>query len=422
MELRLSKNTVKHIAIGGIVCILVYWLINETEHVQTVTDWIMGILSPFIIGSVLAFILNVPMRAIEKALKWIKNDKLRRTVALVLTLIGFALVLTVVFLLLIPQLHDTISNQLIPELGKFLENVGISIDKFLTDNPEVMTWLSENTDLKSFDWGTIAQKVLGVVSTGLSAILEQTVFTISKVASGVMNIFIAIVFAIYALFQKEVLARQGRRLLYAFLPEKAADYIIRTVRLSSATFSNFLSGQCIEVCILGSMFAISMAILGMDYIPLISVLVAVTAFIPIVGAWIGCIVGAFLLLVADPMQAVIFVIMFLVLQQIEGNLIYPHVVGASIGLSGMWVLVAVAFGGELMGIAGMFLMIPIVSVLYTLLSEWTANRLQKREVAGEKLVAHPPQMQSKRKERREKKKKAKANTAVQASAEADKND
>ena len=189
-------------------------------------------------------------------------------------------------------------------------------------------------------------------------------------------------------------------MLYAFVPEKTADYVVRVLRLTNSTFSNFLSGQCVEVCILGSLFAITMAIFKMPYIPLISVLIAVTAFIPIVGAFVGCIVGAFLIFVNDPILAAGFVVMFLVLQQIENNLIYPRVVGNSIGLNGMWVLMAVAVGGELFGIAGMFLMIPIASVVYTLLREWTHKRLDANPVDPEKLKDQPPEMYSHFKEKR----------------------
>jgi len=210
-----------------------------------------------------------------------------------------------------------------------------------------------------------------------------------------MNAFIAIAFSIYALFQKENLARQGRRIVYAVFPEHIGDKIVRVFRLTNSTFSNFLSGQCLEVCILGMMFAVAMAIFGMPYIPLISVLVAITAFIPVVGAWVGCIIGAFLIFVASPMQAVWFVVMFVVLQQIENNIIYPRVVGTSIGLSGMWVLIAGALGGELMGVVGMFLMIPVTSVVYTLIRGWVRKRLKKRPVREEKLEPHPMELPEK---------------------------
>ena len=200
--------------------------------------------------------------------------------------------------------------------------------------------------------------------------------------------------------RKEILARQGRRILYSVVPERAGDEAVRILRMTNATFSNFLTGQCLEAVILGCMFAISMTIFKMPFMPLVSVIIAVTALVPIIGAFTGCILGAFFILVQDPLLAVWFVIMFLTLQQIEGNLIYPHVVGSSIGLPGMWVLVAVAIGGDLMGVGGMLLMIPIASVLYALAREITNKRLESLGIDREKLQDHPPEIVSKFKEKR----------------------
>jgi len=384
--------------------VLLYWVLNQTNHVIGIVKRVMDILSPFIIGSVLAFILNVPMRTFERLFAGIKNEKFRRVCALLVTILAVFLILTLVFLLLIPQLSDTIQS-LIPKLQTFALRVEEQANVFLTEHPEVMQWIMENTDLEKFDWASLAQNMLNVVGDSLSTIFTRTISAIGSVTSGFITGFIAVAFAIYSLFQKETLARQGRKLIYAFLPERVSDYIVRVLRLANSTFSNFLSGQCLEVCILGTMFAISMAIFRMPYIPLVSVLVAVTAFIPVVGAWVGCIVGAFLILVANPLQAVWFVVMFLVLQQIENNVIYPRVVGTSIGLSGMWVLVAVALGGELMGVAGMFLMIPLTSVMYCLMRELIQNRLDGRQVEPDKLQAQPPELRSHFKEKREKKRK-----------------
>ena len=173
------------------------------------------------------------------------------------------------------------------------------------------------------------------------------------------------------------------------------------------TFSNFISGQCLEACILGVMFAIAMGILRLPYITLISVLIAITALIPYVGAFLGCVVGAFLILVSDPFQAVVFLAMFLVLQQIEGNLIYPKVVGNSIGLPGMWVLLSLTIGGEIMGIMGMLVMIPIFSVLYTLLGEYTKKRVEELQIDPDKLRDHPPVLKNQFKENRERREHAK---------------
>ncbi len=391
--MHIDKKTLRNIFLVVAACIVLYWILHETERANAVWTLIGNVMAPFITGASLAFIANVPMRAIEGCLGKISNLSLRRVLSVLLTFILILLVLTLVFWLLIPQMIETVQS-LIPKLQAFLINCEKILMNFIAENPRLMQWITDNTDLESFDWAGLVQNALKMAGNSVSAILGSAVNAIGTLTSGLMNFVISLVFSIYCLFQKETLARQGRKLLYAFTPEKFSDKAIRILRLSNSTFSNFLSGQCIEVCILGSMFAIAMAILRMPYIPLVSVVVAVTAFIPIVGAWIGCIIGAFLMLVNDPIQAVWFVGMFLVLQQIEGNLIYPRVVGTSIGLSGMWVLVAVAVGGELMGVAGMFLMIPFASVLFALLRESTYNRLAQKNIDENKLMNQPPELVS----------------------------
>lgn len=398
--MELDKKNFKRLL--AVVCagIILYWLLNEPQLASGVWSFGIRTLSPFIVGAVIAFILNVPMRFLERHLKFIQKAGLRRSIALLLTLVCGALVITAVFSLLIPQLAKTLAS-LYPAVAAFLKEVEAWVNRTLAENPQLMQWIQENTELSKLDWAGLVQQGLTLVGNSLSAILTTALTAIGGLVGVLMDAFIAIVFAVYALFQKEVLARQGRKLAYAFLKESHADYVVKVLRLSNATFSNFLSGQCIEVCILGALFAVAMAIFRMPYIPLISVLVAVTAFIPVVGAWAGCIIGAFLILISDPVQAFWFVIMFLVIQQIEGNMIYPKVVGTSIGLSGMWVLFAIGIGGELMGVLGMFLMIPVVSVLYTLLREWTHNRLDKRDVAEDKLREQPPALVSRFKQKRQ---------------------
>ena len=398
--MELDKKNFKRLL--AVVCagIILYWLLNEPQLASGVWSFAIRTLSPFIVGAVIAFILNVPMRFFERHLKFIQKAGLRRSIALLLTLVCGALVITAVFSLLIPQLAKTIAS-LYPAVAAFLKEVEAWVNRTLAENPQLMQWIQENTELSKLDWAGLVQQGLTLVGNSLSTILTTALTAIGGLVGVLMDAFIAIVFAVYALFQKELLARQGRKLAYAFLKESHADYVVKVLRLSNATFSNFLSGQCIEVCILGGLFAVAMAIFRMPYIPLISVLVAVTAFIPVVGAWAGCIIGAFLILISDPVQAFWFVIMFLVIQQIEGNMIYPKVVGTSIGLSGMWVLFAIGIGGELMGVLGMFLMIPVVSVLYTLLREWTHNRLDKRDVAEDKLREQPPALVSRFKQKRQ---------------------
>ncbi|MBQ3000656.1 MAG: AI-2E family transporter [Oscillospiraceae bacterium] len=396
--MEINKKVFWNIFWVAVGCILLYWLIGERARYTLIVEKIKGITAPFIFGSVLAFILNVPMRSIENMLGKIPKLGGRRVLAVLLTFIAVLLIIALVFLLLLPQLSDTL-ERLIPRLISFATSIGNEVNKFLAANPELMAWLAENTNLENFNWSEVVQKAVSILGDSLSKILAGALNAVTTLSSMVMDLVIGLVFAVYCLFHKETLARQGRKLLYAYIPEKAADYIIRVVRLTNSTFSNFLGGQCIEVVILGAMFAVAMAIFGMPYIPLISVLIAVTAFIPIVGAWVGCVVGAFLIFVAEPTQAFWFVIMFVILQQVENNLVYPKVVGTSIGLSGMWVLVAVGVGGQIMGVAGMFLMIPIVSVFYTLLQEQTNRRLSLREINPEKLSVQPPELSSKLKDK-----------------------
>lgn len=392
--MHIEKKTLRNIFLGVGACILLYWILHETERVKAVMDFMSGILFPFALGAAVAFVVNVPMRAIEGLLVKIKKATLRRTLALLITIVAILLVLALVFWLLIPQVIDTVQS-LWPRLKEFFANVEASVSEFLAENPQLMQWVKENTGIERLNLAELVQKAISMIGSSVSTILAGTLSAIGSISGALVNVVIGVVFAIYCLFQKETLARQGKKLLYAFLPEKFSDEVVRILRLTNSTFSNFLSGQCVEVCILGCLFAVSMAIFGMPYIPLVSVLVAVTAFIPVVGAWVGCVLGAFFILVANPLQAVWFVIMFFVLQQIENNLIYPRVVGTSIGLSGMWVLVAVAVGGELMGVAGMFLMIPIASVLYTLLQEVTNKRLKNKEIDINKLDPQPVETKSK---------------------------
>lgn len=404
--MQIDKKTVRNLFLVVFGAIAFYWILHETEQFHSLWSALATVLSPFVIGASIAFVLNVPMRAMERPLRFIQNDSLRRAAAIVLTLVALVLVIAGVLCLLVPQITATIQS-LIPQLTDFFLRVESLAVDFLNDNPQVLQWLSDNTDLQSFDWATFIQKAATMLKNSVSVIASGAFSAVGGVTSALVNMVIGLVFALYCLARKEILARQGRRILYAFLPEKVCDQTIRILRLTNTTFSNFISGQCLEAVILGCMFAVTMAILKMPYIPLVSVLIAVTALVPIVGAFVGCFLGAFFILVNDPIQALLFVAMFLLLQQIEGNLIYPKVVGTSIGLPGMWVLVAVTIGGDMMGIAGMLIMIPISSVFYTLLCEITQKRVTERGIDPEKLRDHPPELKSKFKEKRERKKEQK---------------
>ena len=382
--MNIDKKTIRNLFLIAAGCILIYFILNETQKLGAAWNGLMGILSPFILGAAIAFILNVPMRSIEGRLSGVKSLGLRRASAIVLTLLAFVVVIVGVVLLLIPQIGETMQI-LAPRIVTFFQRIQEMVLGFLRENPDLLETVNSIVDLEKLDLGGIIDKVMNMLGNSMSSLASSALTMVGGITGALVDGLIGLVFAFYCLASKETLSRQGRKVLYAFLPECVADEALRILRLTNRTFSSFISGQCVEACILGGLFAVAMFILRMPYITLISVLIAVTALVPLVGGFIGCFLGAFFILVNDPMQALIFVVMFLVIQQIEGNLIYPKVVGSSIGLPGMWVLAAVTIGGDLMGVVGMFLMIPLSSVLYTLLREITNKRLEKRDIPMEKL-------------------------------------
>ena len=382
--MNIEKKTLRKLFFAAAGCVVLYWLLHETEQFKNIWKTTYGILSPFIMGAAFAFILNVPMRAFERWLEDVKKDGLRRGLAMLLTFLAIGLVLFGVFRLLIPQLVETFYS-LVPKLVEFFSRMEQNFRAFLETNPQMLEWVYTNTSFESVNWGDLIQKAATVLSNSVSVIASGALSAVGSVTSALVDLVIGLVFALYCLGRKEVLVRQGKKLLYAFLPERISDEFLRIMRLTNSTFSGFISGQCLEAVILGCLFAIAMAIFRMPYISLICVLIGVTSLVPLVGGFVGCFFGAFFILVNDPVQALIFVIMFLVIQQIEGNLIYPKVVGNSIGLPGMWVLVAVSVGGDLMGVAGMLVMIPVTSVIYAILRELTNKRLARRNISREKL-------------------------------------
>ena len=398
--MKIDRKTIFWIFMSALGCIAFYWLLHEPERVNAFKTSVSAIFTPFVVGAVLAFILNVPMRAIERWLKVIKGEKIRRILAIVLTIAVIVLVIVGVVMLLIPQIEETI-DRLMEQLPRFFEKLYKDVMDFLEERPELMEWVSENIGLQNLDWSGLVDKVATLVGDSISKMWTKAISAVSNFASGVFNAVISLVFSLYCLARKETLARQGRKLVYAILPEAVADETIRIMRMTNSAFSNFITGQSIEAVILGLLFVPAMAILKMPYIPLICVVISVTALVPLVGAFAGCALGAFFILVNDPMQAIIFVIMFLAIQQFENNVIYPKVVGSSIGLPGMWVLLAVSVGGGVMGVGGMFLMVPVASVIYTLIREYSARKLADKDIDEEKLVPQPPDLQSRFKLNRE---------------------
>lgn len=349
--------------------------------------FLVRIITPFLAGGAIAFVLNIPMKAFEEKLlgRWRGKGagSVKRPLCLVLSMVSVLLVLSVVVGTVVPQVASTAS-----EIGKkvpvFMDNVAEELDKLAKNNPELMRQI-DKLDLEEINWDSLLGNVIDFLRNGAGDVLNSTVSVASGIISGVVNAVIAFIFALYILAQKERLEDQGRRIVSAYLPAAAGNKLLEICSLLYRNFSSFITGQCLEAVILGVMFVIAMSIFGMPYALMVGVLIAFTALIPIVGAFIGCAVGAFVILIDNPLQALWFVILFLILQQVEGNLIYPHVVGGSVGLPSIWVLAAVSLGGSLMGVVGMLIFIPVVSVIYALFREVVYLKLKQREITPEEV-------------------------------------
>ncbi len=373
---------------GAIILGVIY-----SKEVVGAAKLLVGMLTPFLVGAAMAFVLNLPARFIENKLfaKW-KNPKsagLKRGLSIVLAIFFVIALLVFVVITVVPQLTRTLM-----ELGTVIPNYFLGLVKKLEalaqEYPEWKDTLALVEEI-SIDWSTVITYVTNVLKNGLGNVLSSAVGFAGSLASFVFDGIIAVVFAIYILAGKETLGRQAKKLMQAYLSEKAYQKTMKVLLLCNHNFAKFISGQCLEAVILGAMFVVCMSIFGMPYAVLVGVLIAFTALIPIVGAFIGCAVGAFLILMVSPVKALVFVIMFLILQQLEGNLIYPKVVGNSVGLPAIWVLVAVSLGGSMFGVVGMLVFIPLMSTLYSLLRENVNNRNQMKGLISQEAAVVPEQ-------------------------------
>ena len=374
----LSIKKIRELIVFTALLVVALW---KFDVVLDVLKTIGQIIFPFILGGAIVFVINVPMSFLEKKIfENVKKEnkavrKLARPVSLLLTIVLVVGVIALVMIGVIPQLTKTMGSLMI-NITDFIPQIKIWIRDFFHDNREIMKLVDQvqfNPD-QAIRWG------ISLLGNGAGNMMNTTMSAVGSVVSGLATFFIAFSFACYVLFQKEKLHVQIRKVLFAFLPKQKADAFLKVCSLTYRTFANFLTGQCLEAVILGCMFVVTLSILRMPYALLIGVLIAFTALIPIFGAFIGCAVGSFLIFMVSPKQAIIFIIVFLVLQQSEGNLIYPHVVGESVGLPSIWVLAAVTIGGNLMGIVGMLVFIPLLSVVYTIFRKVVYQRLKKRHI------------------------------------------
>lgn len=384
-----NLRKVRGLILFTIVVLITLW---QYKAVLNLVVMCMHIIFPFILGGAIAFILNVPMNFIEKKLfkrKKKTEGTYARGISLVLTILFVCSVIAIVIFVVVPKLGNTVLS-----LGKNIQAFVVDMQRWLeslfTDNPEIIHMIQE----VEINWDKLLNGMITFFKSGAGSVLGSTVTVAKSILSAVTTFVISFVFSCYILLQKERLGIQIRKILYAYLKEDKVQKVFSICKLTYRTFSNFLTGQCVEAVILGTMFVIAMSILRMPYALLVGVLIAFTALIPVFGAFIGCVIGTFLILVESPVKALIFLILFLILQQIEGNFIYPKVVGNSVGLPSIWVLAAVSIGGSLMGIVGMLVFIPTISVLYTLLRGHVYQRLEKKglhvdNVSGELLSISP---------------------------------
>ena len=351
-------------------CILIYLGFRHISSVAGAISWLIDLAKPLLIGAILALIFNVPMSFFERNLR--KKTKLRkgaRPLAIVLALalvFGMFIGITV---LVVPELIEAV-KLIIQIAGGGLDQLA----QMETNTALMGTPVGQYFAKLDIDWLGLKTQMEEWFKSQSGTFVNQAVGAASSFAGSLVTFFIGLVFAIYILSGKEKLKHQVCRLIHVWLPEKFGETLIHVSSVCSKTFRLFIAGQATEAIILGTLCMIGMAILRIPYAPMVGALVGVTALIPVVGAFVGTIVGAIMILTVDPFKAVVFVIFLLILQQIEGNMIYPKVVGSKIKLPAIWVLAAVTIGGNLGGPIGMLLGVPAASAAYALIKEATAKR------------------------------------------------
>ena len=378
MKLGESLNEMKKWIILVFAGVLAFWGLNNLELIFKMLGNIYTVFSPFILGAAIAYVLNIPMTKVENLLKKAIPDKyedkykgLIRAVSIVLSLLLLLCIVGFIAFLLIPELIENIESLMnsVPALVESGKDFVIDmLDKYPDIQKEIESVFAESGN------------VSGIVSSVLTYIVNGIVGFVSGIVDGFVYIITGIIFAIYMLGQKEKLVDGMTRLIYGFTEKRKANKIMKVATLTNKTFSKFISGQCVEAIILGTIIFVVCLLCGFPYALLIGVLTAVTALIPIFGALIACVVGAILIAITNPIQALIFVAVFVVIQQIEGNVIYPKVVGKSVGLSPLWTLLAITVGGNLFGVVGMLIGLPLASVVYALGKESVKKKLDKKDI------------------------------------------
>ena len=358
------------------------------NHVSAIADWLAAALilfSPFVVGACMAFIISVPLRLFDRILRKTRKsgeplvkDSTRKPLSMVLAILLILLLLVLFAIIVVPQLVDTVAS-LAGSVMRFVPTAQVWIT-------EVMTWLEGYPEVHDAiaplvpDLNQMASSLIAFVQRYAGIFASTLVSNVSSLFGSATDVIISFVFAIYVLLQTKTLSRQGKKLLYAFLPKRFCDDVIMVARMAHKTFFSYVTIQCTEAVILGALCFVGMMVFRFPHALVISVIMLFCALIPIYGAIISCVIGAFLVLIESPMQAIGFVAFILILQQLETNLIYPRVVSTSINLPSMWVILAVTVGGGMFGVVGMLTAVPVCSIAYTLLADAARIRLTKKNL------------------------------------------
>lgn len=385
---KLMQKVVRKILLIVTYIIALIFVLFNVSALQQVGEYVLWLLGPFLLGIAVAFVMNVILRLFElhvfsflnkKKLKfW---EKIRRPVCILLSFLVLVGLICAISFFIIPELINSL-KVLTDAVPGYLQSLYDTVTSYLQDFNITQQQLN---DLK-LDWASIIDKVTGVMSGLMGSLGNLTV----GFANAMVTLVMSFIFSIYMLSKKERFILTLKRMLYAFLPLSKAKAILNVSSLANRIFSSFVRGQMTESLILGCLCYIGMSVLQLPYALLIASIVALASLIPIMGAYIGCFTGALILFLVNPMYSVYFIIFLVLLQQFEGNVIYPRVVGSSVGLPGIWVIFAIVVGGNMMGMAGILLGIPTCSVLYSLLRRQTAKSLQQKGITNEQVLRNDP--------------------------------
>ncbi len=373
----MDKKTKRTIMELILFAVLLFAAFTNIGLVIELLKWLFAILFPVGLGLLIAFVLNVPMKAFEKLYYKIFSAPIKKAPRKLVCFLSFfsvliciALVITLVVTVALPEFIESgksiyqLCLEKLPEIADFLKGYGIDITSFR----DWFTELDLNAALTGFTSGAAGSVVSSVVSIA------------SATVSGLVNVVFALVIAVYVLLSKDTVIRHSKKLIYLVFKKSVADKICEISSLTEKFYTQFFSGQCIEACILGTLMFIAFAIFRLPYAAIIGIMTGISAFIPYIGAFGACGLGAFLILLKSPMQALISIIVFSVVQFIENQFIYPHVVGSSVGLSPLLTLLAALIGGKLMGLFGIIFFIPLTAVAYTILQEHTNRKLAEKQI------------------------------------------